>query len=106
MSAIVMEEEMTIYRAAELRLLLADAVAGGGEIELDLSGVAEIDCSGIQLLLAARKSAQERGAVLRLSGHSPAVIEAFELLDLMAHFGDHVVIAPAAAAAQTGAVPQ
>jgi len=83
--------ELTIYRAAELagamKAALA-AVADGGALELDLSEVAEMDCAGVQLLLAARRSAAESGRTLRLSGRSAAVDEVLATLRLDGHFGD------------------
>lgn len=92
------EGEMTIYRAAELKdTLLApfgSARQDAPQIELDLSAVSDIDCAGVQLLMLAKKTAQQRHGELRLTGHSPAVVEAFELLNLSGYFGDPIVIAP------------
>ena len=93
--------EITIYRATELKELLfepfrdtGDTGEAGAAIELDLSAVIEIDCAGIQLLMLAKKTAQQRQRELRMTGHSPAVGEAFELLNLGGYFGDPMVIAP------------
>jgi anti-sigma B factor antagonist len=82
MSAILLGPDMTIYNAAALREQLAAAVTEGALIELDLADVAEIDSSGLQLLLAARKSARARGATLRLVRRSAAVDDALALLAL------------------------
>ena len=93
-----LDGELTIYRAAELALVLKAALAGapeGAPFEIDLAGVAEMDSAGAQLLMAARKSAQAAGRELRLVGHSDAVREVFETLELGALFGD---FAPSAAA--------
>jgi len=46
----------------------------------------------VQLLMAAKKAASGSGRELHLTGHSPAVLEVFETLDLAAHFGDPLVI--------------
>jgi len=84
------EGELTIYRAAELRSSLQAALAGlaeGAELELDLAGVTEMDSAGVQLLMAAQKSAHAAQRGLRLVGLSAAVLEVFETLDLAAHFG-------------------
>jgi anti-anti-sigma factor len=90
--------EITIYRATELKELLFEPFRDTGEanspIEIDLSAVSEIDCAGIQLLMLAKKTAQQRQRELRMTGHSPAVVEAFELLNLGGYFGDPMVIAP------------
>ncbi|MEY4748801.1 MAG: hypothetical protein RIQ60_1015 [Pseudomonadota bacterium] len=83
------EGDMSIYRAVELKqLLFAEPLAQ----EIDLAGVTEIDTAGLQLLLLAKKSAMADGRELRLSGHSPAVIELFDLLDIAGWFGDPMVI--------------
>ncbi len=91
---LAIDGELTIYRAAELCANLKAAMGEGGDLELDLAAVTEIDCAGIQLLMAAKKTAQAAGGELHLVGHSPAVLEVFEILDLASHFGDPVVMPP------------
>ncbi len=84
------EGELTIYRAAELAAALRAALAevpAGAAFELDLSDVTEMDCAGVQLLIAARRSTDESGRVLHLTGSSPAVAEVFDTLQLASHFG-------------------
>jgi anti-anti-sigma factor len=72
-AAYVIDGEMTIYRATELRAGLQTALAAGsGDFAFDLTGVTEVDCAGIQLLIAAAKSAAAAQRRLRLSGLSPA----------------------------------
>lgn len=88
--------DLTIYRAAELKqALLAELtqLANPAPLEIDLSGVTEIDTAGLQLLMLAKKTAQAQQRELRLVAHSPAVTEVFELLNLAAYFGDPLVIA-------------
>jgi len=85
------EGDMTIYRAAEWKSVL---LAPFETLDVDLSAVGEIDCSGIQLLMLAKKTAQQRQCELRMIAHSPAVVEAFDLLNLAGYFGDQIVIAP------------
>lgn len=89
--------EMTIYRAAELKPQLLEALAGAGELEVDLAGVTEIDTAGLQVLMLAKQTAAATGRSLRLTGHSPAVVDVFEMLDLASYFGDPLVIAPRSA---------
>ena len=89
--------ELTIYRAAELCEALKGALAGApdrGALEVDLSAVTEMDSAGVQLLMAARKSARAAGRELRLANASRAVAEVFAILRLDAHFAD---IPPSAA---------
>jgi anti-sigma B factor antagonist len=84
------EGEMTIYRAGELKQQLLAVPPEARCVEIDLSAVSEIDTVGVQLLMLARREAVAAGRELRLVGHSAAVIEAFELLDLGASFGDPI----------------
>jgi anti-sigma B factor antagonist len=92
---LAIEGELTIYRAAELCETLKTALAAADELEVNLAGVTEMDSAGVQLLMAAKKSAQASQRSLRLVSHSPAVLEVFEMLDLAAHFGDPLLV-PAA----------
>jgi anti-anti-sigma factor len=89
---LAIEGEMTIYRAAELKQTLMDAVDSSTLVEVDLHGVSEIDSAGIQLLMLAKATGQATDREVRLVNHSPAVIEVFELLDLAAHFGDPLLM--------------
>lgn len=84
--------EMTIYSAAELKPALLAAMGQSDEIEIDLSGVSELDTSGVQLLMLVKREAVAAGKGLTLSGHSPAVLEVFELLGLGGWFGDPQVL--------------
>lgn len=86
------EGELTIYRAAELKDVLLAAVREHAAVELDLAGVTEFDTAGLQLLLLAKREALTVHRTLSLTGHSPAVVEVFELLDLVGHFGDPIVL--------------
>jgi len=91
-STLAIDGELTIYRAAELRVVLQDAFAQSGDLEIDLAAVTEMDSAGVQLLMAAKKTAAAQQRELRLVGHSPAVLEVFETLDLAGHFGDPLLM--------------
>ena len=39
-----------------------------------------------------KRAAVEQQRELRLVGHSPAVMEVFELMNVAAYFGDHLVM--------------
>lgn len=86
--------EMTIYRATELKDTLIAPISDDAQVEIDLSAVSEIDCAGIQLLMLAKKTALQKNCEVSMTGHSPAVVEAFELLNLASYFGDPIVILP------------
>jgi anti-sigma B factor antagonist len=99
-SELRIEGEMTIYRAEELKRALIGPLLNAEQLEVDLSGVTEVDSVGLQLLLLAKRTARTLQGELRLVGHSPAVLEVFDLLKLAAYFGDHLVI-PARSASAT-----
>lgn len=85
--------EMTIYTAAEWSAQLAPLLAHGADVAIDLSQVTEMDASGVQLLMLAKRETLRSGSHLQLSGHSQAVLDTFELCDLAAYFGDPLVLA-------------
>jgi anti-sigma B factor antagonist len=87
--------ELTIYRAAELMPVLLGALDGREVLEINLAGVTEIDTAGVQLLMLAKKAAQAQGCQLRLGGHSAAVVEVFDLLNLATYFGDPLLVGAA-----------
>ncbi len=81
-------DDWTIPMASELHgQLLAALIAGaehGEAPRLDLSNVQGMDSSGVQLLLALRRSLQDRGQELHLVAASPAVREALDTYRLRA----------------------
>ena len=85
-AALRIEGDMTIYRAAELKETLLQALYGAGVLEIDLSAVSEIDSSGVQLLMLARNTAQANQQQLRLLNPSPAVKEVLNTFNLTAWF--------------------
>jgi len=89
---IALDGELTIYRAAELKLDVLAALRQARVLEIDLSGVIELDSAGLQVLMLAKQTAAAEQRELRLVQHSPAVVDVFELLDLVAFFGDAVLI--------------
>lgn len=84
--------EMTIYTALEQKNALVHPLKSAKELQIDLSGVSEIDSAGLQLLLFLKREATELGIKLGLIHHSKAVVEVFELLNLSKHFGDPIVL--------------
>lgn len=81
--------ELTIFRAMELKPAL---LALPPVTDIDLSGVTDLDTAGVQLLMLAKTTAQAQGRDIKLIGHSAAVMEVFELLNVAAYFGDHLVM--------------
>ncbi len=85
-------QEMTIYHAEALKAELLAGLTRSEAVELDLSQVAEIDTSGIQLLMLAKRESQKQGKTLSIVAHSPAVQELFDFYNLAGFFGDPLVI--------------
>ena len=84
--------DMTIYHAESLKAELLLGLARCEAVELDLSQVAEIDTSGIQLLMLAKRESQKQGKTLAIVAHSPAVQELLDFYNLAGFFGDPLVI--------------
>lgn len=84
---LVLEGELTIYGAAELQARLVASLADAPEgLDIDLSGVSELDSAGVQLLMAARRAALATGRSVTLCAPSDAVREVFDLFDLASFF--------------------
>jgi len=91
-SQLALSGELTIYHAAEVKQQVLAALRTGPVLELDLSGVTEIDTAGLQVLMLAKQTAQAEQRELRLVQHSTPVVEVFQMLDLGAFFGDALLI--------------
>jgi anti-anti-sigma factor len=89
---IAIDGELTIYRAADLKITVLEALRKARVLEVDLSGVTELDTAGLQVLMLAKNAAAADGRELRLLNHSPAVVEIVEMLNLGAFFGDALLI--------------
>ena len=55
---------------------------GAGPVELDLSGVEEIDTAGLQILLAFARTTRDRGAEVTVTGCPDVVTEVLDVLGL------------------------
>jgi ABC-type transporter Mla MlaB component len=78
------EVPMTIYHAAELKGFMLDALERGTRVQFDLSAVSEIDCAGVQLLIAAQRHAAEHQQVCQFVGASDVVLATLALLGVPA----------------------
>jgi anti-anti-sigma factor len=83
---LAIDGELTIYRAAELKDVLLAPLMRHEALELDLSGVTEIDTAGVQLLLLARRTARAQGRSFGLLNNSPAVTDVLTLMNLADEF--------------------
>jgi len=86
--------ELTIYSVTETRKELQGRLEKLLEIPLDLSGITILDAAGAQLLLWLRQMAHSKGHELSFLNHSPAVREAFDLLNLTTLFEDPTLHTP------------
>jgi anti-sigma B factor antagonist len=93
MQTLTIENELTIFTAAEMKQYLLDFLNSGKELEIDLSQVDEIDTAGLQLLILIKREAAQAGKTLSFSMHSKSVLEILELANLTTTFGDQVVLA-------------
>ncbi len=87
-----MEGELTIYHSLEIRDGLMEHLTANAEIELDLSGVTEMDTAGFQLLLAAKREGTRLGKAVRFVSHSQAALDVIDLYDMAAQFGDPLLL--------------
>ncbi len=84
--------DMTIYEALEIKKKLLSSFDKAQEMEVNLSGVSEIDSTGVQLLMLVKMESQRQGKKLRLTAHSEATLKVLDTLSLSAFFGDPVLI--------------
>jgi len=84
--------DLSIYHAAKIKQRLIDGVRADSVLELDLSHVGEVDTAGFQLLMLAKRESQSLGHALRIVGHSQAVRDVIEFFNMVAFFGDPLVI--------------
>lgn len=89
---LTIDGDLTIYHAGELKQRLIEGIRSSTVLELDLSHVAEMDTAGFQVLALTKCESRKLDHDLRLVGHSPAVREVIEFLNMVAYFGDPLVI--------------
>jgi len=86
--SIEIEGEMTIYTAMDVKNKLLAAYASSQSIEVDLSGVSEMDSAGLQLMLMAKEEAAAKYKTVRFKGFSQAVLSVLDVYDLTDYFVD------------------
>jgi anti-sigma B factor antagonist len=84
-TALRLDGDVTVQFAAEHKILLLSALEAAQALELDLSGVIELDAAGLQLLLLLKREATNLGKTLRLRTPSGAVLEILALARLDLH---------------------
>lgn len=89
---VTIDDAMTIYDAVAHKKALLDALGHATELEIDLSGVTEMDTAGVQLLVLVKREAVKASKVMRLAAHSQATLDVLDRYNLGSYFGDPVVI--------------
>lgn len=84
-------ENMTIYEAIDLHNLFLSALGDFDLIDVDLSEVAEIDCTGLQLLLSFRNDAIEQKKTVTFVEQSAEVMNFLDLLSMRDLFNEPVI---------------
>lgn len=82
--------ELTIYDAAEFKAALLGRINSKQSVKVDLSGVSELDCSGVQVMLLAQREAEASGRTLQWDKHSQAVSQVLAILNLEGMLGQPV----------------
>lgn len=81
--ALKWEDSIGIEQAENLKKQLTDAIKKNKSVSLDISGVTDMDTSSIQLILAARKEAENLKKEFFVTGDIPQDVSAlFALLGL------------------------
>lgn len=89
---VTLDGELTIYTAQAIQTKLGKQLAECRSLDLNLQGVTELDTAGVQVLIAAKRAAQQAGKVFSLCMHSDPVVEVFELMNIAHEFGDPIVL--------------
>lgn len=77
---LVLEGELDLRAASELReALLTELADGGGTVRLDMAGLTFMDSTIISVLIMAKKRAESAGGEVRLSNMSERVRRIFSI---------------------------
>lgn len=93
MQTLTIEDELTIFTAAELKPHLFAFLNSADDLEINLNKVEELDTAGLQLLILIKREAAQSDKKLRFVMHSKVVLEILELANLTTAFGDQVILA-------------
>lgn len=85
-SELLLSGELSIYDVAELKSALSAALAASETVEINLSGVDDLDSAILQVLVAAKLQADRDGRQLRLTDQGEASKNTLELTGLTSFF--------------------
>lgn len=89
---LIVDGDMSIYNAIEVKEQLINAVRSTNTLELDLSHVGEMDTAGFQLLVLAKRESVRMEKTLNITAHSDSVRELIDFYNMGSFFGDPVVL--------------
>lgn len=84
---VMLEGEISIYYAAQLKESLLAALENFEMLEINLENVSEIDTSGVQILAALLSTAGNQGKLARITACSQPVQDVIQLCNLGPEFG-------------------
>lgn len=86
---VLLSGELTIYSVADIKAGLTDVMNHADQIEVDLSGVTEVDTAGLQLMLIAKRNP---GKQVVFAKHTAALLRLVDLANLGHALGDQMVL--------------
>ena len=91
---ITLDGALTVYEAVDAKRELLQALAASAELEIDVTGLDELDTAGLQLLLLLRRESLRAAKPVRLAGGSHALAEVLDRYGLAALFDEPLEAAP------------
>lgn len=86
---VVINGEITILNAVEIKSVLLDVFSGGNDLHLDMKGVTEVDLTGLQLICSAHIASIKLGRrfVVNLPVESESLIKIVHDAGFIRHLG-------------------
>lgn len=82
----LIEGDMSIYHAVDLKKCILENLPGSEAAEFDLNGVSDMDTAGAQLLMFALREGRAGKTPVRIIAHSSATKRIFDLYNLNGNF--------------------
>lgn len=87
-----LEGELTVFTVGEQKERLLAEFPAHSRLEVDLSGITELDTAGLQLLIAFEAEARHQGVPLEWKSPSQAVVGALEISRLRGTFDEGTLL--------------
>jgi len=82
-TSLCIDGELTIYTAQQYWKEIVDDFVADKSLELDISGIEEVDTSGLQLLAAMDRKLSESGCEMKIIAASDVINEALQISCMM-----------------------